>query len=49
MKMFIFTSSISGEVSNVTVFTSSLARAYALVYKYFRRNRYKGDPQWLAI
>ena len=49
MKMFIFTSSISKEVSNVTVFTSSLARAYALVYRYFRRKGYKGEPQWLAI
>lgn len=49
MRMFQFTSTVSKDISVLTIFTDNLARAYTLAYKYFKRNKFRGYPQYLAV
>lgn len=50
MHLYFFKSTCDEDsVSNLSIFTNSAARAFALAHRYFAKHSYKGEPAMLAI
>ncbi len=50
MKFYIFKSTYSkDEISGITVFTSSIAKAIAIANNFFIKNNFKGKPAIFTI